>query len=115
MFHSSQYRIYLSVFPRHDLALRLHKYGFHVFAGCLLIEGEGSTKLRKEGARGGLQVVECDVSKWEQVVACVEQVSSTLKEKNLSLWAVVNNAGVAVLSEFEWIPIQQYEVPLNKS
>ncbi|GAV07226.1 hypothetical protein RvY_17094-2 [Ramazzottius varieornatus] len=78
----------------HDLAVRLRQYGFHVFAGCLLSESEGSKELVKEN----IQVLQCDVTKWEEVATCADQVAQVMKDKNLSLWAVVNNAGVAVLS-----------------
>lgn len=74
--------------------MRLRQYGFHVFAGCLLAESEGSKELVKES----IQVLQCDVTKWEEVATCADQVAQVMKDNNLALWAVVNNAGVAVLS-----------------
>ena len=94
----------------HDLALRLHDYGFHVFSGCLVPELNGGRKLQKLQKKGRMKVLQCDVTKWKEVRACSQLISKDLSKDDLKLWAVVNNAGVAVLSEFEWIPLEQYEV-----
>lgn len=57
-----------------------------------------------------MKVLQCDVTKWNEVLHSSELVAQEISDLNLELWAIVNNAGVCVLSEFEWIPLEQYEV-----
>ncbi|OWA50915.1 putative D-beta-hydroxybutyrate dehydrogenase, mitochondrial [Hypsibius exemplaris] len=97
----------------HELALRLHRLGFYVYAGCLFPDQEGGRKLRERGSDGRLRVVACDVTDTRQVNECAQRIREELQKLKIDLWAVVNNAGVASLSEFEWIPTEVYEKILN--
>ena len=98
----------------YDLAIRLRNYGFYVYSGCLDPESPGGQRLHSctKLEKGRLCVVPCDVTKWKEVQACSETVSKDIGERDLELWAVVNNAGVSILSEFEWVPMEQYEVSI---
>jgi len=87
----------------HSTASRLASLGFQVFAGCLDPEGEGAASLRRES--GLVEVFKCDVTEEDQVREAFDIVSQKLKHSNRSLWAVVNNAGIATLGEIELLPM----------
>lgn len=71
--------------------------GFHVFAGVLHPNGEGSQKL-KSIASPRLTVHKLDVTSIEDV----ENVMKQIKETQMPLWAVVNNAGIGMGCPFDW-------------
>ncbi|XP_067420780.1 short-chain dehydrogenase/reductase family 9C member 7-like isoform X3 [Emydura macquarii macquarii] len=64
------------------LALRLHRLGFTVFAGCLCPGGEGARRLQREAATcsGRLRVLQLDVTRERDVAAAKEVVLSNLPE-----------------------------------
>ena len=71
---------FLSSF-RHALALRLHRYGFYVYAGCLLPDQAGANELRERGAGDGrLRVVPCDVTNTAQVSECAAKIREELQK-----------------------------------
>ncbi|KAG7175094.1 short-chain dehydrogenase/reductase family 9C member 7-like [Homarus americanus] len=88
------------------LAVRLDKMGFKVYAGCLLPNGEGACLLQQE-ASAKLKVLSVDVTKDDEVRAAYKTIENDLGE-DLSLWAVVNNAGIAAFTEIEWCPISEF-------
>lgn len=67
----------------HLLALRLHRLGFTVFAGCLCPGGEGARRLQREGSVGAgrLHVLRLDVTRACDVLAAKELVLSHLPER----------------------------------
>lgn len=67
----------------HLLALRLHRLGFTVFAGCLCPSGEGARRLQREAAAGAgrLRVLRLDVTRARDVLAAKELVLSHLPER----------------------------------
>ncbi|XP_072713551.1 D-beta-hydroxybutyrate dehydrogenase, mitochondrial-like isoform X2 [Ciconia boyciana] len=65
----------------HLLALRLHRLGFTVFAGCLCPDGEGARRLQREAAGGRLRVLRLDVTRARDVLAAKELVLSHLPER----------------------------------
>ncbi|XP_075004295.1 D-beta-hydroxybutyrate dehydrogenase, mitochondrial-like isoform X2 [Calonectris borealis] len=67
----------------HLLALRLHRLGFTVFAGCLCPGGEGARRLQREAAAGSgrLRVLRLDVTRARDVLAAKELVLSHLPER----------------------------------
>lgn len=89
-----------------ELASRLDKLGFKVFAGCLLPEGEGARSLLQESSER-LKVVSVDVTSDEAVRAACKTVEEDLDEDEV-LWGVVNNAGIAAFTEIEWCPVAEY-------
>ncbi|NWS67035.1 BDH protein, partial [Crotophaga sulcirostris] len=88
----------------HLLALRLHRLGFTVFAGCLSPAGDGARRLRREAEGGGrLRVLRLDVTRQRDVLAARDHFSS------IGFWALVNNAGISTFGETGWLSIEKYE------
>lgn len=77
----------------HLLALRLHRLGFTVFAGCLCPGGDGARRLQREAAAGAgrLRVLRLDVTRARDVLAAKELVLSHLPERGE---ATLGTAGV---------------------
>lgn len=88
------------------LARRLDKKGFTVFAGCLMPDREGARQLKAESSER-LHVVHVDVTDDWLVRGAVKTVKENIKDK--VLWAVVNNAGVAIFTEIEWCSVIQFQ------
>ncbi|XP_066036459.1 D-beta-hydroxybutyrate dehydrogenase, mitochondrial-like [Chamaea fasciata] len=92
----------------HLLALRLHRLGFTVFAGCLCPGGDGARRLQREaGGAGRLRVLRLDVTRACDVRAAKELVLSHLPERGF--WGLVNNAGISTFGETGWLPMETYE------
>ncbi|OWK61816.1 D-beta-hydroxybutyrate dehydrogenase, mitochondrial [Lonchura striata] len=92
----------------HLLALRLHRLGFTVFAGCLSPGGDGARRLQREaGGAGRLRVLRLDVTRARDVRAAKELVLSHLPERGF--WGLVNNAGISTFGETGWLPMETYE------
>ncbi|KAM9271736.1 D-beta-hydroxybutyrate dehydrogenase, mitochondrial-like [Morus bassanus] len=92
----------------HLLALRLHRLGFTVFAGCLRPGGEGARRLQQEaGGAGRLRVLRLDVTRARDVLAAKELVLSHLPERGF--WGLVNNAGISTFGETGWLSMEKYE------
>ncbi|XP_072713549.1 D-beta-hydroxybutyrate dehydrogenase, mitochondrial-like isoform X1 [Ciconia boyciana] len=91
----------------HLLALRLHRLGFTVFAGCLCPDGEGARRLQREAAGGRLRVLRLDVTRARDVLAAKELVLSHLPERGF--WGLVNNAGISTFGETGWLSMEKYE------
>lgn len=89
-----------------QLSKRLDERGFLVFAGCLLPDGEGAQQLNNE-CSDKLRVVPVDVTDELQVGRAVKSVKENLGEHKL--WAIVNNAGVAIFSEIDWYSVNQFQ------
>ncbi|KAA0198871.1 hypothetical protein HAZT_HAZT001698 [Hyalella azteca] len=101
------------------LALRLADRGFQasvwrrgimlnkmeVYAGCLFPDGEGAKALAE---RASISVLKLDVCKQEDIDTAVQVVSGDLQKKKLQLWSVVNNAGIAIMSEVELVPMAAF-------
>ncbi|XP_061846610.1 D-beta-hydroxybutyrate dehydrogenase, mitochondrial [Colius striatus] len=91
----------------HLLALRLHRLGFTVFAGCLCPGGEGARRLQREAGDGRLRVLRLDVTRARDVLAAKELVLSHLPERGF--WGLVNNAGISTFGETGWLSMEKYE------
>ncbi|XP_046339272.1 D-beta-hydroxybutyrate dehydrogenase, mitochondrial-like [Haliotis rufescens] len=90
----------------YNLAVRLDKLGFTVFAGCLMPDREGARQLN-EDTSDKLHIVKVDVTDDWQVRGALKYVKENLKEN--VLWALVNNAGIAVFTEIEWCSVDQFQ------
>lgn len=88
------------------LAQRLHDAGYRVLAGCLNIDSAGARHLTTLcDGECPVQVVQLDVTSDQSVQRAL--IQGQVKEKGL--WGLVNNAGVCVLGEFEWMTPEQVE------
>ncbi|XP_045167754.2 17-beta-hydroxysteroid dehydrogenase type 6-like, partial [Mercenaria mercenaria] len=74
----------------HELAKKLEKLGFNVFAGCLT---KAAVEKFNQTSSSKLKAIEMDVSKDASIEKAMELVQRTLPEGK-GLWAVVNNAGI---------------------
>lgn len=91
------------------LARHLDKLGFRVVAGCFTEKGE--EELRK-ACSDRLTTTHLDVSKNESVAKAAAFIKDKVGERGL--WAVVNNAGVAVPSaNCDWLTIDDYKHMLD--
>lgn len=78
-------------------AKALDTYGFHVFAGCLQPKGLGAQKLYKTTSNR-LRILSLDITREDDIDAAVKEI----EESDLTLWAVINNAGVIDYGPLEW-------------
>jgi len=81
----------------HQLAIEIDKLGFHVFAGVLFPDGIGAKNLQFICSER-LKVLKMDVTNYEEVSEAINQIKSS----GIQLWAVVNNAGIAINTPIEW-------------
>lgn len=87
------------------LAQRLDTLGFHVFAGCLMPDGENAKLLRKKCTKK-LRIVKLDVKLDDDIKSLINQIKSS----ELTLWTLVNNAGICYTALNEWgIGVEIYE------
>ncbi|XP_066995637.2 D-beta-hydroxybutyrate dehydrogenase, mitochondrial [Anabrus simplex] len=96
----------------YDLCQHLHDLGFVVFAGCLLLEknGSGARNLQEKKLKN-LHVIQLDITSDEQVARAVKYITEHLPSEGL--WGVVNNAGWTTVGHVEWVPISTYEKIMN--
>lgn len=90
------------------LAKHFYRLGYSVFAGYYNSNeiGYGQLKaLSKQSLSGGqkLLLVELDVRSEDSTRSCYQEVEAKLKELNLNLFALVNNAGLGSLQPFPWL------------
>ena len=78
----SQIKKILSTGIGHATALRLHRLGLKVFAGCLNIHSEGADILRREGP-DNIHVIPLDVTSDESVQNMLDYVSRHCPEPGL--------------------------------
>ncbi|XP_015790273.1 retinol dehydrogenase 7 [Tetranychus urticae] len=78
-------------------AKALDTYGFHVFAGCLQPKGLGAQKLYKTTSNR-LRILSLDITREDDIDAAIKEI----EESDLTLWAVINNAGIVDYGAIEW-------------
>lgn len=91
----------------HEAAQRLAEAGWIVYAGCLTDAGMaalGDKAQQLASAGKNLVPVQMDVTKQ----ADVDRVVRRLVEDGVSLYALVNNAGVGRGVPFDWAPLDEY-------
>jgi NAD(P)-dependent dehydrogenase (short-subunit alcohol dehydrogenase family) len=98
----------------HLTALTLNEVGFHVFAGCLLPDKDGARGLQiKAKNPTKMTIVPIDVTNDFTVRLAYEQVEKYVKDANLQLHALVNNAGICPTFEVEWGSIDLFKKTLD--
>ncbi|XP_045212523.2 short-chain dehydrogenase/reductase family 9C member 7-like [Mercenaria mercenaria] len=85
------------------LACKLALEGYEVYAGCLDLASDGAKRLQNYSK---VTVLQLDVTDDKSVEGAKQTLFQHLSEKGL--WAVVNNAGVAVFAETEWCSMDEY-------
>ncbi|XP_037047920.1 D-beta-hydroxybutyrate dehydrogenase, mitochondrial [Bradysia coprophila] len=83
------------------LAIKCHELGLFVIAGCLNVESDGAKKLTSY-ANNRMIVAEVDIRNNGSIKAAGDKVSDLLIRNGLNFTALINNAGIMVLGEFEW-------------
>jgi NAD(P)-dependent dehydrogenase (short-subunit alcohol dehydrogenase family) len=89
-------------------ALRLHRDGWHVFAG---VRRESDAEALAARAADRMIPVRCDVTDEASVVAAAETVAAGLGRQRLA--GVVNNAGVAIGGPVEHLPLDYWRRQLE--
>ncbi|KAI1301529.1 17-beta-hydroxysteroid dehydrogenase type 6 [Halotydeus destructor] len=82
-----------------DLAKELDKRGFIVIGTCRDVADERSAQLRAS-CSNQLKLIKLDVTEDEDVQNAAKEVELFLNGR--TLWAVVNNAGIAAMHGIEW-------------
>ncbi|KAJ9585678.1 hypothetical protein L9F63_002468 [Diploptera punctata] len=85
-----------------SLALFAHKLGLTVFAGCLQSKGTGAEEL-KEKCKERFHIIEVDITNTMSVSKAVDRVKELINTHNLELKALINNAGIMIFGELEWL------------
>ncbi|KDR22689.1 hypothetical protein L798_12823, partial [Zootermopsis nevadensis] len=89
-----------------SFALHAYKLGYTVVAGCLQANGAGSTELLQLCPQR-LHVLQLDVTSDVSVQTAAETVQEMLAHNpHYELRALINNAGVMIFGEFEWLTEQ---------
>lgn len=117
-----------------QVAQHFHSLGLTVIATCLNDQSEGAQHLRSSlfSNTGRMRVTQLDVTQNQSIQQCSSYVEQVLKEtgqpgetdkikkkkKNTDqfneplasgLWALINNSGVCVTGEFEWLTSEQID------
>lgn len=82
----------------YSLALYCRSLGFSVIASVLKKDSPNV----KEMSQAGIHIFELDITIPESVKNFGFDVRECLKRENLALYALVNNAGLMVIGDFEW-------------
>ncbi|XP_023220594.1 D-beta-hydroxybutyrate dehydrogenase, mitochondrial-like [Centruroides sculpturatus] len=95
----------------HKMAIYLHSLGCTVFAGCLFPDGNGANLLKQQKSER-LKIVPLDITNEESVKNALECVKNEWNQKSLVL---INNAGVCIYGEFDWLSWRQccYQLDIN--
>lgn len=87
-----------------DVARRLDRLGFCVFAGFLMADGEAALRLKGKTSNR-LVTVEVDVTDDQKLKQAVDFIQSTLG--TTGLYCLINTANVALSGHFEWYTSSQ--------
>lgn len=83
--------------------MNLYKKGYYIFATCLSLNSDGAKKLNGPNFNEKIFTIELDVTDDESVKNASKVVETILRKyQNISLWAIVNNAGIMSLNEIEF-------------
>uniref|UniRef100_A0A146KVZ1 Estradiol 17-beta-dehydrogenase 2 n=1 Tax=Lygus hesperus TaxID=30085 RepID=A0A146KVZ1_LYGHE len=81
-------------------------YGLIIIACCLDPSGEGASRLAKDYPKG-IHIVKLDLLSPESIDEMRSQVAQIAEKHGYEIHAVVNNAGVMTMGEFEWLTHDQ--------
>lgn len=84
----------------HELAKKLHLFGFKVYAGVLNDKSPGALALH-QFSNNKITTVNVNVTLDEQVLQARKVVEEDIRKNNYKLYAIVNNAGILVSTEIE--------------
>ncbi|XP_042309889.1 D-beta-hydroxybutyrate dehydrogenase, mitochondrial-like [Sceloporus undulatus] len=92
------------------LAKHLHGKGFIVYAGCLQKEqGQGGFKDLDAMKSDRMKTIQLNVCNSEEVERAVDSVTASLKNPQVGLWGLVNNAGISTFGEVEFTSMDTYK------
>ena len=83
-------------------AIHLSGLGYHVIAGCLTKEGQ--ERMQPLVAKS----VICDITVEADVEKLKVETAKLCETKQYRLWAVINNAGIALSGPLDWISMDIY-------
>lgn len=87
-------------------SIELNRLGFHVFAGCLNSNGKGAQDLlRFAPDPDRIEIIQMDVTNSDEISAAYDRVEKVLQAPSSGakeLFAIVNNAGIALSGPIEW-------------
>lgn len=85
-----------------SLSIELTRIGYHVISACLTHEGASSLKDKVADC------LVCDVTNTNHITKLSEATTVILKQHNISLWALINNAGIAPVGCLDWMSVDSY-------
>lgn len=91
----------------HELAKKLSSFGFTVYAGCLIPNGNGAQSLKEFSDK--IKIIKVDVTSDADVFEARKLVEVDLKGCKQDLWAIVNNAGILASTEIEMGSIDPFK------
>lgn len=109
------------------LARYFHSLGFIIFAGCLDLSSKGISDLtllneidkNKSSTKNicsnkRIHIVQIDITKTDSVKNAVDRLNQFLDKNNeLKFHALINNAGVCIVGEFDWFNLEHIEKVIN--
>ncbi|KAI1719444.1 short chain dehydrogenase domain-containing protein [Ditylenchus destructor] len=96
------------------LALKCARNGIPTYAGCLTKQGEESLTEDSKDCREKVVTVPLDVTSDESVNAAARFVENDITNRNIQLWALVNNAGIfTCYGPDAWTSIDDYRLAME--
>ncbi|KAJ8949232.1 hypothetical protein NQ318_022744 [Aromia moschata] len=96
-----------------SLAQHAADLGFTIVAGFLSLDSKGSKEIRSHYG-GNIIQIQLDITSTSSIQAVVQTLEHLLiRNPGYSLHAVINNAGVMVFGEFEWLTERLIQEQVN--
>ncbi|XP_075231247.1 SDR family oxidoreductase shroud [Lycorma delicatula] len=99
----------------YSMALYSYEMGFHVIAGVLDCNSPGAESLKtNKSEKGNISVIKLDITVPSDVEECILKISEYIDNNADSYFhGIVNNAGVMIFGEFEWLTDEMIYHQLN--